>query len=167
MTRGFAETITPVQGDILRAGLAEGPIALLFVDISKSAEVNDHILTTFFPALVPGSLVVQQDFLYFRSPWLWPTMLRLEGAMPMLGHAEENAVIFGVRRAHPEEIEACLARTSARAIARGDRALPPALPAVRQLEMIDALEAAFPRPAGRRQGLGVPQRAGMPAAAED
>jgi hypothetical protein len=144
LTRGFAGTITAVQGDIRAQAWPAGPIALLFVDLSKTTEINDHILTHFFTALEPGSIVVQQDFLYFSNPWLYPTMRRLEGAIEMLAHTEDHSVIFGVRRKPTaDEIETCLARNVApedvlAAIAhfRGR------FHDVRQVEMIDALEAA-------------------------
>ncbi len=144
LTHVFAETIVPVHGDVLRQSWPGGPIALLFIDLSKTTELNDHILQGFFGALEPGSIVVQQDFLFFRNPWLYPTMRRLEGAIEMLAHAEDNSVVFGVRRKPtPEEIEACLARNvSADDVLAAIAHFRGRFHALRQLEMIDALEAA-------------------------
>lgn len=144
LTRGFAETITPIQGDIRAQAWSDGPIALLFIDLSKTTEINDHILSHFFTALEPGSIVVQQDFLYFCNPWLYPTMQRLEGAIEMLAHAEDHSVVFGVRRRPtPAELEACLGRNVAHddvlaAIAHFRARFHD----LRQIEMIDALEAS-------------------------
>lgn len=144
LTQGFAPIITPVRGDILAQRWTGGSIALLFIDLSKTTEINDHIIAQFFTALEPGSIIVQQDFLYFCNPWLYPTMQRLEGAIEMLAHAEDHSVVFGVRRKPTRaEIEACLARNispddTLEAIGHfRDRFRD-----LRQIEMIDALEAA-------------------------
>lgn len=168
-TRSFAAAITAVKGDILAQRWEAGPIALLFIDLSKTLEINDHILKTFFGALVPGSLVVQQDFLFFRNPWLYPTMHRLEAAMPMLGHTEDHAVIFGVRRPpSPAEIEGCLARNlTPEATLAAIAHFRARFPEVRQAEMIDALEAAFRARPDARHAWDLANVAGLPAADED
>lgn len=144
LTKSFSGTITPVPGDIRAQGWAGGPIALLFVDLSKTTEINDHIVTEFFRHLEPGSIVVQQDFLYFRNPWLYPTMQRLEGAIEMLAHAEDHSVVFGVRRKPtPAELEACLARNVSPAdVLAAIASFRDRFDDLRQIEMIAALEAA-------------------------
>ena len=111
-TRAFAAAITARPGRHPRAGLGRRPIALLFVDLSKTLEINDHILKAFFGALVPGSLVVQQDFLFFRNPWLYPTMHRLEAAMPSARprRGQRGASSGCGARPLPQEIARCLSR---------------------------------------------------------
>jgi hypothetical protein len=168
-TRAFAATITAVPGDVLAQDWQEGPIALLFVDLSKTLAINDHILETFFGALVPGSLVVQQDFLFFRNPWLYPTMHRLEDAIELLGHTEENAVIFGARRTpSPEEIRRCLSReVTPEATLAAIAHFRSRFPEVRQAEMIDALEAAFRARPGGDKAWDFANVAALPASEED
>jgi hypothetical protein len=144
LTRTFDKIITPVPGDIREQAWPGSPVALLFVDLSKTVEINDHILRTFFGALEPGSIVVQQDFLFFRNPWLYSTMRRLAEAIEMLAHAEDNSVVFGVRRKPtPEEIEACLScNVSTDDVLDAIDHFRTRFHDLRQLEMIDALAAA-------------------------
>lgn len=144
LTNSFAEIIEPVPGDVLQQHWTGGPIALLFIDLSKTTALNDHILRNFFGALEPGSIVVQQDFLFFRNPWLYATMHRLGDAIEMLAHTEDNSVIFGVqRRPRPEEIESCLAKNvSPEDVLAAIAHFRGRFRDLRQIEMIDALEAA-------------------------
>ena len=58
-------------GDIREKGWGDDPIEILIVDAAKHADTGDHIAETFFPHLIPGrSLVVHQDFLNHRQPWI-------------------------------------------------------------------------------------------------
>lgn len=144
LTHAFAEIVTPVSGDVREQTWSRGAIALLFIDLSKTVEINDHILRGFFGALEAGSIVVQQDFLFYRNPWLYPTMLRLAESIEMLSHAEDNSVVFGVRRKpSPEELERCLSRhVSTTDILEAIDHFRGRFHDLRQLEMIDALAAA-------------------------
>ena len=40
LTHAFAGTITPVAGDVRQQGWPGGPVALLFIDLSKTAELS-------------------------------------------------------------------------------------------------------------------------------
>ena len=87
----------------------------------------------------------------------------------MLGHTEENAVIFGVRRTPlPEEIARCLSRNvTPEATLAAIAHFRSALPEVRQAEMIDALEAAFRARPDADKAWDLANVAGLPAAEED
>ncbi len=48
-----------------------GPIALLVLDASKTSETMDQMAAVFFPHLIPGqSIIVQQDELHWKEPWI-------------------------------------------------------------------------------------------------
>jgi hypothetical protein len=145
LTKSFSGSIEIHQGDVRAARWDGSPVAILFVDLSKTKEINDHLLATFFPALVPGSVIVQQDFLFFRNPWLYPTMRKLEGAVEMLSHTDQNSVIFGVNRTPSrEELAACMAkRTSYDETVTAIEHFRAKFTDVRQVEMIDALMASL------------------------
>lgn len=83
-----------------RADLADtrwdgGEIELLVVDASKSTGLLDAIARGFYPALTPGSVVVQRGFLHWREPWVAVQMARLGECLVPIGHATDESVIFG------------------------------------------------------------------------
>lgn len=164
-TKPVAAAIEPHPGDVLEAGWGKDPIAILFVDLSKTKAINDHLLATFFPALVPGSVIVQQDFLFFRNPWLYPTMRTLEGAVEMLAHTDQNSVIFGVHRTPTAaELQACTAaRTSFEATVAAIEHFRGKFTDIRQIEMIDALMASLKAAPHADKAWQLPNVAAMPA----
>jgi predicted O-methyltransferase YrrM len=89
------------------------PISILFIDISKSWETNDFILSQFFPCLLSGSIIVQQDFFFTRNPWLHSTMHKLAHKIAYAGATERNSAIFEVNETPSQaEIESCLRRNT-------------------------------------------------------
>lgn len=62
------------KGDILQRKWTGEPIDVLFIDLAKSYEINDHIVREFFPYLREGATLIQQDYLHPDSPWLHMTM---------------------------------------------------------------------------------------------
>jgi predicted O-methyltransferase YrrM len=164
-TRAVADTIEVHPGDIQDADWDASPVAVLFIDISKTKDINDHLLATFFPALVPGSVIVQQDFLFFRNPWLYPTMQKLEASVEMLSFTDQNSVIFGVHRTPTaEELDACRAeRTSYEETVAAIRHFRAKFSDVRQTEMIDALLASLQAAPRADKAWRMPNVAHLPA----
>jgi len=60
-------------------------IEIFFVDVAKSWEINDFLLHHFFPRLIPGATVVQQDYHWPHTPWLSITMELLADHVTYLG----------------------------------------------------------------------------------
>lgn len=59
------------RGEIEDTTWTGGPIELLTIDAAKSAAATDKIAEIFFPALIPNrSIVLHQDFLHWKVPWL-------------------------------------------------------------------------------------------------
>jgi hypothetical protein len=164
LTQAYSESITPVSGDIREQAWTGGAIALLFIDLSKTVAINDHILQAFFGFLETGSIVVQQDFLFYRNPWLYPTMRRLSDAIELLTHAEDYSVVFGVRRKPtPKEIASCLSTSLSRDATLDAIAYFRGLfHDVRQIEMIDALAAAVEAAPGADKAWEFANPAGIP-----
>jgi hypothetical protein len=83
------------RGDIATQTWAGGPIEILAIDAAKNTASTDHIAATFFPALMPGrSIVVHQDFLHARQPWLCVQMLSLAAHFVPLAQVAEDCVVF-------------------------------------------------------------------------
>ncbi len=98
-TAPFASMVTIHAGDIMlqRAPMRETEV--LFVDISKTVQINDHIIREFFPTLIPGrSIVIQQDYLHYVLPWLHITMEKFADHFELLCDTEFNSVVFGLTR---------------------------------------------------------------------
>lgn len=88
------------RGEIDRMRWKGGPIELLVMDASKSAETADQMARTFFPHLIPGrSLVVQQDFLHWSQPWIPVQMELLPLHFTPLVHVPRNTIVYLCERA--------------------------------------------------------------------
>ena len=75
----WRDIITFKPGDLLQTGWPGGPIEILFIDAAKTPDAADGIAAEFFPHLIPGrSVIVQQDYLHWRQPWV-PAQMELFG----------------------------------------------------------------------------------------
>ena len=80
----YAEFIKTIKGDITAESWINKEIEILFNDISKSPEINAHVIKTFFPFLVPmRSVLIQQDY-YDDHYWIPITMEILSSAFDII-----------------------------------------------------------------------------------
>jgi hypothetical protein len=98
------------EGDIRDFRWNGEPIEILFLDVCKSWEVNDHVLHQFFPALIPRkSVVIQQDFVHEWLPYIPVTMGMLADAFEFAGYVPPSTALFvPSRQIESEEIPASL-----------------------------------------------------------
>jgi predicted O-methyltransferase YrrM len=74
------------EGDIATFPWPKGkPIEILFIDVAKSWDTNDFLLQQFFPRLMPGASVIQQDYHWPHTPWISITMELLKDHATYLG----------------------------------------------------------------------------------
>ncbi|SPF78573.1 hypothetical protein ALP8811_02502 [Aliiroseovarius pelagivivens] len=67
----WTERTSLYPGQIETQSWENGPIEILVMDASKTVQNMDTMSRVFFPSLIPGqSLVVQQDYLFWRLPWI-------------------------------------------------------------------------------------------------
>jgi hypothetical protein len=92
----WANHVEVHAGDIRNEVWPGEPIKLLYVDILWSWETNQHVFNQFYRAMVPGSWLVHQDFVYSSYPWLPVTMewLVLNGYFTVEYFAEHSTVAF-------------------------------------------------------------------------
>lgn len=64
------------QGDFLDWNWDGREIGVLFVDIAKSWELNNHVVSSMFPFLRPGSFLIQQDYIHWNEYWIHMEMAR-------------------------------------------------------------------------------------------
>src|SRR5262249_39080698 len=74
-------------------------IEFLLVDVIKSAELARAVVQTFFPALLPGAAVVQQDFAHYYTSWLHLIHYHLRDHFaPLLDLPESCGLVFRLTR---------------------------------------------------------------------
>lgn len=73
----WAPAVVFHQGAIEDKIWTGGPIEILTLDASKTTASMDRMAELFFPSLIPGrSIIVQQDFLHWKQPWIAVQMER-------------------------------------------------------------------------------------------
>jgi len=94
--RDYLDLIVVHEGDILHESWGREPIEIMFVDIAKSHQVLDHLLLTFFPALIPSrSLLVMQDYLWGTSgPWHHVVMEKLSDYFEYVVDTDVASAVF-------------------------------------------------------------------------
>jgi glycosyltransferase involved in cell wall biosynthesis len=101
-THQVSDVLEVYQGDILDFRWSSEKIEILFVDCSKTWELNDHIVTEFFPCLIPGkSVMVQQDFVHPTCPWLAITMEFFSDYFEVIEYVPHNTIVYRLIREIP------------------------------------------------------------------
>ncbi len=104
-TQHVADRLRVHDGDLLRHGWSQDPIEIMFVDLSKTWDLNDFIVAEFFPSLIAGrSIVVQQDYVFAGCPWVALTMEYLSDYFEPIGFAEYCSVAYLCRRPIPRDV---------------------------------------------------------------
>jgi hypothetical protein len=84
-------------------------IEIFFIDVAKSWDINDFLLHQFFPRLMPGSTVIQQDYHWPHTPWISITMELLADHVTYLGSMPWATAYYRWERAlEPGELPARL-----------------------------------------------------------
>ncbi len=84
-----------VKSDIAQQVWTGGPVEILSVDAAKSPKTADRIAEEFFPALEPfRSVLIQQDFLHVKQPWLPVQMAALADCFTLVARAGNVCAVF-------------------------------------------------------------------------
>jgi Methyltransferase domain len=100
-TKDVSDWIVPHEGDIFDAEWTGGPIEILFIDCSVSKEFHEMAYKKFFPHLSRGSVVIHQDYFFYRSYYLPLMMGKLAPYITEKGNAD-TSMIYQVERPLPE-----------------------------------------------------------------
>jgi hypothetical protein len=123
----YEQAIAPVrdlveihEGNIATTWRPGGPIELLFIDLAKCPEVNDFLVQTLFPCLIPGtSILIQQDYLYADwNAWIHISMESLDPYFDQLTDTGSGSVVYALRQAIPPEAIAAATVTAMAAEAK-------------------------------------------------
>jgi hypothetical protein len=73
--REYASYTRIYQGSVeLHTWPEQLPIEILFVDLAKSPDTDNFVAEEFFPKVMNGGLIIQQDMLTGEAPWISTTM---------------------------------------------------------------------------------------------
>jgi hypothetical protein len=90
----YHETVAIYPGDVVAREWQGRPIEVMFLDCSETEELFDHVFRSFFRALIPGqSLVILQDFFYYRTYFLPHFVLRFAKQFELVGTAGSSLVL--------------------------------------------------------------------------
>jgi len=102
----WRQAVVTHPGDLVVQGWGPArPIDLLFNDASKSFDLANAVVRDFWPALVPGrSLVVEQDFVHFYTPWVHLIHERVRDCFePVIHIPWSGSMVFRLARPLPAE----------------------------------------------------------------
>lgn len=80
-----------IQADLTLYEWRDGPIKILLVDAMKNESIASQITTSFYPSLMPGGLLIHQDFKHYYTSWIHVIQYRLRryfrcnGGVPRMG----------------------------------------------------------------------------------
>ncbi len=105
---GEVSGVTHVHaGDFLKERWGGGAVEILFVDLAKNWELEQHCSATFMPAMIPGrSLLIQQDYFHVWCPWIHLRMDVVRDYVEFAGYVPSGTAVFVVKRAIPEHLAA-------------------------------------------------------------
>ncbi len=94
LNRDYLEQISIIPGDLMQHPWNGGPIEVLFIDLAKSWELNDFVVDRWFPCLIPGAWIIQQDYFSLFTYWLQITMMGLRDYFEFVDYAMGGSAVF-------------------------------------------------------------------------
>lgn len=85
-TEPWEQWIVAHRADLVRERWQGGPIGLLVVDAMKTWPLLNGIACGFYGGLVPGSVVIHQDFCHWYTPWIVLSMYVNRDAFEPITH---------------------------------------------------------------------------------
>jgi hypothetical protein len=89
---GTLDLVRFYEGDICQYSLGEA-CEIVFLDVCKRPDVNQHTVRAFYSRLIPGqSVLIHQDFVHDWLPWIHVTMGALAPYFEFIGTVTWSAV---------------------------------------------------------------------------
>jgi hypothetical protein len=89
----FKQYVNLIEADLTAHSWKHGEIRLLLIDAMKNWELATAITRDFFPSLIKGARVLQQDYLAFSVPYMPILHYRLREHMRYHTHVEIGATV--------------------------------------------------------------------------
>lgn len=104
-TRPLRALLQVEEGDVGDYHWDGRPVEIFFVDVAKTAAVDEHLIREFYPHLIPGqSLLIHQDYLWCETPWLVLSMDHFSEYFEVLDDLPHATRIFRCIKAIPPEV---------------------------------------------------------------
>lgn len=100
----YSENVQSFQGDFMQYPWSGEGIEICFIDISKHPLLNDFLVNNFFPSLLSGSTVIQQDFQFPGCFWLHITMEYFKDYFEIIDDLAYNSRIYLTTKRIPKEV---------------------------------------------------------------
>jgi hypothetical protein len=96
---GYEDIVQYHAGDVRAAPVPQRALAIAFIDIAKSQDLNEYVVQKFFDLLVPGkSIVIQQDHNDHSCPWIAVTMEYLKDNFEYLTDESSSRVFLNTSK---------------------------------------------------------------------
>ena len=106
-TRPLRSFIQVEETDICQYRWDGRPVEILFIDVAKTPEIDEHLIREFYPRLIPGrSLLIHQDYLWSEIPWLVLSMDFFSEYFEILDDLPYATRVFRCVKAIPPEVAA-------------------------------------------------------------
>lgn len=105
-----ADYVSIHEGNLLEMPWTSGPIEILFSDVSKSWELNDHIIRNWIAALIPETgILIQQDQVQEFHVWVAITMEILADYFETIDYTQYSSMVYRLKsEIPPHVIEKCM-----------------------------------------------------------
>ena len=101
----FRDLIKVYKGDFSQASWKNGAIEILFVDVCKTLELNQHVVREFLPNMIEKeSVLIQQDFHHIWHPYIHLTMEILKPYFEIVINGESASRVYRLIKAPPKKI---------------------------------------------------------------
>ena len=99
----FTDLIITHEGDAFEQEWSGEDIAILFLDCSVSKEFHEMAFNKFFKNLNIDSILIHQDYFFYRSYYLPLMMVKLSNYMSMIGNVD-TSMVYQVRSKIPDKM---------------------------------------------------------------
>jgi hypothetical protein len=105
-----ADYISIHEADLLKTPWTSGPVEILFSDISKSWELNDHIIKNWIGSLLPETgILIQQDQVQEYHVWVSITMEILAEYFETIDYTPFSSMVYRLKSEIPAHVmEKCM-----------------------------------------------------------
>jgi hypothetical protein len=106
-TKPYEDLIEIHAGNFLDQKWSGEPVEILFIDIAKTNDLNNHLMREFFPRLIPEkSIVIQQDFYHCWHPYIHASMEALREHFTIVDPLADFSRIYRLNKSiSPDDIE--------------------------------------------------------------
>jgi hypothetical protein len=101
VNRDYLDLVSVCAGDLQNHAWNSGPIEIAMIDLAKTWSLNDFVVDEWFPHIMVGGFVVQQDYCAFTNYWGPITMVALKDHFEFIDYAMGGSTIFRCTKAVP------------------------------------------------------------------